>query len=97
MAKEPERQCVGCGRRGPQRGFLRLSAVEDGSSARVVSGGSSEHKGRSAYLCRRKACLDRAVGRKAFGRAFRKRVVVDRDEIAALMGRDTDLGPLNGG
>jgi uncharacterized protein len=82
---EPERQCIGCGRRGPQSGFLRL-AIECGSApARVVVAGSGSHSGRSAYLCRRVACLDRALHRKAFQRAFRGSVVVVQNELAAAM------------
>jgi predicted RNA-binding protein YlxR (DUF448 family) len=78
----PERQCIGCGRRGPQDGFLRLTLDEDAVPARVVAAGTRERRGRGAYLCRRRACLDRALHRKAFQRAFRASVVVVEDEIA---------------
>lgn len=82
----PERQCIGCGRRGPQSGFLRLTLDTRAAAARVVAGGDTrERSGRGAYLCRRRACLDRAAHRKAFQRAFRASLVVDTDEIAALL------------
>lgn len=42
-------------------------------------------KGRGAYLCRRRVCLDRAVQKKAFQRAFRRAVVVDEDEIVTVL------------
>jgi len=52
---------------------------------RVVAAGMRERRGRGAYLCRRQACLDRALHRKAFQRAFRASVVVAEDEIAAML------------
>jgi predicted RNA-binding protein YlxR (DUF448 family) len=83
---EPERQCIGCGRRAPQSGFLRLTLDQRAAPARVtVAGDSRVRRGRGAYLCRRRACLDRALHRKAFQRAFRASLVVDADEIAALL------------
>jgi predicted RNA-binding protein YlxR (DUF448 family) len=38
-------------------------------------------QGRGAYLCRKQACLDRALQRRAFQRAFRATVVVDEEDI----------------
>lgn len=52
---------------------------------RVVVAKGKTLVGRSAYLCRRRACLDRALHRKAFQRAFRTSVVVDEKEIAAAL------------
>ena len=85
MAASPERQCIGCGKRGPQREFVRLCVEErDGSAAggamKVVTAGRGM-KGRGAYLCRKQACLDRALHRRAFQRAFRATVAVDEDHI----------------
>jgi predicted RNA-binding protein YlxR (DUF448 family) len=81
----PERQCIGCGRRGPQSGFLRLTLDQKEVPARVVVVGAKDRRGRGAYLCRRHACLDRAVQRKAFQRAFKKIVAVDADGISAVI------------
>lgn len=85
MVSEPERQCIGCGLRGPQSGFLRLALDADTTPARVVVGKKGERKGRGAYLCRRRSCLDRALQRRAFQRAFRTSVVVEGEEIAAAL------------
>ncbi len=41
--------------------------------------------GRGAYLCRRRACVDRALARKAFQKAFRIGLVIDRDELVAAL------------
>jgi predicted RNA-binding protein YlxR (DUF448 family) len=81
----PERQCIGCGRRGPQSEFVRLCVEERGGSpgsspAKVVTVGRGQ-KGRGAYLCRKQGCLDRALHRRAFQRAFRATVQVDEDQI----------------
>jgi len=63
---------------------MRLATVTDGGKTRavVVRG---PHSGRGAYLCRRSACVDRALLRKAFQRAFRIPLEVDRDELVAAL------------
>jgi predicted RNA-binding protein YlxR (DUF448 family) len=83
---EPERQCIGCGLRGPQSGFLRLALDQSAAPARVtVTRSTRERTGRGAYLCRRQACLDRALQRRAFQRAFRTVLQVDDGEIAVAL------------
>lgn len=85
MVRRPERQCIGCGRRGPQSEFLRLAVEMRGGEARVLPAGAGGHVGRGAYLCRRQACLDRALHRNAFQRAFRRAVVVAEEDIAVAL------------
>jgi uncharacterized protein len=84
VAASPERQCIGCGRRAPQAGLVRLHAQEreapEGDPVCVVVVGRGV-RGRGAYLCKSQACLDRALRRKAFQRAFRATVVVDEAGI----------------
>jgi predicted RNA-binding protein YlxR (DUF448 family) len=82
---DPERQCIGCGLRGPQSGFVRLTVVDEGGSKRVAVADGRRHSGRGAYLCRRQACMERAMMRKAFQRAFRTSVEVDRDCLGAAV------------
>jgi uncharacterized protein len=74
---EPIRSCVGCGRRGQQRQFLRFVA-KDG---KLVTGAGLP--GRGAYTCRRLSCFERAVSRRAFNRALRQRVEIEQN-VAAL-------------
>ena len=69
----PERTCVGCGRKAPQVELLRF-AVQDGA---LVPGRSLP--GRGAYTCRRLACFERALARRAFSRVLRSTVKVDPD------------------
>ena len=66
---EPIRTCVGCGERLPQR-LLQRFHLHDGELQ------AGPGPGRGAYTCRRRACLERAVARRAFGRTLRARVVV---------------------
>ena len=67
----PERTCAGCGRKAPQRELVRF-AVRDGL---LISGRTEP--GRGAYTCRRLACFERAVSRRAFNRVLRQNVTVD--------------------
>jgi predicted RNA-binding protein YlxR (DUF448 family) len=80
----PIRTCVGCRVRRGQHSMVRLMRRDDG---RVVAANiTRETHGRTAYLCPRRACLDQAVKRRAFARAFstgRRRVsVIDVDSNA---------------
>jgi len=74
---EPIRSCIGCGRKAPQGELLRFAAVD----GQLVPGGGMP--GRGAYTCRRLACFERAVSRRAFNRTLRKTVRIDQ-ELASL-------------
>jgi len=67
---------------------VRLTLDRSTEPARVAVAKGKERSGRSAYVCRRRSCLDRAVLRKAFQRAFRASLVVDEDEIAAALAQE---------
>lgn len=68
----PTRSCVGCGRKALQSELHRFAA-KDGRLVHAVGGAA----GRSAYTCRRLACFERAVARRAFSRTLRRTVEVD--------------------
>jgi predicted RNA-binding protein YlxR (DUF448 family) len=70
---EPTRSCIGCGRKAAQSELLRFVA-RDGL---VVSG--TTLPGRGAYTCRRLACYERALARRAFNRALRQTVRVGQE------------------
>ncbi|MBA2475773.1 MAG: YlxR family protein [Actinobacteria bacterium] len=70
-SEPPVRTCTGCGRKAPQEELLRF--VADGSELRS----SPRGPGRGAYTCRRLACFERAVARRAFARTLRRAVHVD--------------------
>ncbi|HLB17957.1 MAG TPA: YlxR family protein [Gaiellaceae bacterium] len=73
----PIRSCVGCGRKAPQGELLRFAAA-DGQLVRGTA-----IPGRGAYTCRRLACFERAVSRRAFNRTLRKTVQIDQ-KLASL-------------
>ncbi len=60
------RTCVGCGAKRPQEGLIRLVAPK----GRLELDGAKRAPGRGAYVCG-EACIAKAIGRRAFGRAFR--------------------------
>jgi uncharacterized protein len=66
----PIRTCAGCGRKAPQAELVRFRA----DAGTLVPG---RGPGRSAYTCRRLACFERAVARRAFNRTLRQAVRVD--------------------
>lgn len=69
---EPTRTCVGCGRKGPQRTFVRFVAPE----GVLERDAEPRRPGRGAYTCPRPACFERAAARRAFARTLRRRVAV---------------------
>ena len=81
----PERTCVGCGRKASQAELVRFAARE---GALVPGRGEP---GRGAYTCRRLACFERAVSRRAFNRVLRLNVTVD-PALSALCTQPLELG-----
>jgi predicted RNA-binding protein YlxR (DUF448 family) len=67
----PVRTCAGCGRKAPQVKLLRFVAREG------VLSHSPKGPGRGVYTCRRLACFERALERRAFNRTLRQTVQVD--------------------
>ena len=68
---EPVRTCAGCGRKAPKRELVRFV----GGAGELTPG--EREPGRGAYTCRRLACFERAVSRRAFARTLRRTVRVD--------------------
>jgi predicted RNA-binding protein YlxR (DUF448 family) len=76
-ARVPVRTCAGCGRRAPQAELRRFVACEGALTA------SPKGPARGVYTCRRLACFERAVARRAFNRTLKQTVRVD-PELARL-------------
>ncbi|MGH9079081.1 MAG: YlxR family protein [Acidimicrobiales bacterium] len=78
------RTCVGCRRTRQMDELLRVARDAEG---RLTAG--RDAPGRGAWLCRdSSACVDRAIHRRAFDRAFRVRLEdgqVDRERLAAAV------------
>ncbi len=64
------RTCVGCGRKAPQDDLLRFVA-RDGMLTPSPHGA-----GRGVYTCKRLACFERAMARRAFNRTLKATVRV---------------------
>jgi hypothetical protein len=87
--REPERTCVGCRERAPQRSLLRIVRAPEGA-VRVDAAGTA--LGRGAYVHRDAGCVRGALARGALARALRTGL---EPEEAARLGRDIE-GELQG-
>ncbi|QDQ14014.1 YlxR family protein [Streptomyces spectabilis] len=73
----PERTCVGCRERAAKSELLRIVATE----GVCVPDPSGTLPGRGAYVHPALVCLDLAVRRRAFPRAFRLQGPLDTAEL----------------
>ncbi|HVX06423.1 YlxR family protein [Humibacter sp.] len=64
---EAVRTCVGCRSRAPRSSLLRVVA----RNSQLVADESARMPGRGAWLHPTSECLDKAIRRRAFGRALR--------------------------
>ena len=78
----PIRTCVGCRERQPQATLLRVRRLGHGALVPAARRGQAA-RGRSAYLCPDRRCLDRAIKRGGLRRAFARegRVSVGASEL----------------
>ncbi|WP_345650700.1 YlxR family protein [Streptomyces tremellae] len=88
----PERTCVGCRERAAKDDLLRIVAVQ----GHCVPDLRGTLPGRGAYVHPVSECLDLAVRRRAFPRAFRVRGPLDtarlRGTVEAVGGTDGTSG-----
>jgi predicted RNA-binding protein YlxR (DUF448 family) len=74
---EPVRTCIGCGEKAGQRQLVRLRI--EGECVAIDRDGKG---GRGAWLHASASCLEKAVRRRAFARAFRgKAASIDVDGL----------------
>ncbi len=75
MAKKiPQRQCLGCRQMKPKNELVRIIRTPLDEIRLDVTG---KMNGRGAYICREKACFDKAVKSKAVDRALKMDVPED--------------------
>ena len=74
---EAVRTCIGCRSRAPRSSLLRVVARD----SVVVVDESATMPGRGAWLHPTTECMQKALTRKAFGRALRAPGVLDTVEI----------------
>ncbi len=75
----PVRTCVGCRQRGNRSDLIRIANFQGNLSV------DSDKKmpGRGSWLHKKTKCLETAVERKAFGRAFRGKA--DLEQVTDLV------------
>ena len=87
--KIPMRTCIGCQQIRPKKEMFRIVLTPEGELQMVRSGRAN---GRGAYLCDDLACLEKAVKKKSFSRAFHAQVSPQSiDRLMAEAG-GTDAG-----
>ena len=77
----PVRICVGCGERAAKSELLRVVGRGD----EVLPDPRAWSPGRGAYVHPREDCLERALRRKAFGRALRMTGPVDTGPVGRYL------------
>jgi hypothetical protein len=91
----PVRTCVGCRERAAKAELLRLvvdlAARTGDEPVRVVPDPAGRRPGRGAHVHPRPECLDLAVRRRAFARAFRLAGPFDVGEVRRVVGQQ--VGP----
>ena len=65
--KEVLRACMGCGERKPKQELIRIVRTPDGN---FVIDETGKTPGRGAYLCKNKACLEKAKKTRKVERSF---------------------------
>lgn len=82
--KVPMRTCIGCGISKPKKELIRIVLTGDGE---ILADRTGRANGRGAYLCDDPACLQKAIKRKAFSRAFRENVPIEAaQQLEAQLG-----------
>ncbi|MER5867776.1 YlxR family protein [Kitasatospora sp. NPDC002040] len=77
----PERTCVGCRKRAAKHQLLRVVAIE----GVCVPDPRGALPGRGAHLHPDPTCLDLAVRRRAFPRAFRLQGMLDTADLSEFV------------
>ncbi|MDR1634238.1 MAG: YlxR family protein [Bifidobacteriaceae bacterium] len=84
MASNPMRTCVGCRGRDSGSNLIRLVLDASTSPALIVVDRRGGLPGRGAWLHPKRQCVDRAIGRKVWARAFRHSGGVDAGALQGL-------------
>ena len=77
--KVPERTCIGCKLKRDKKDLVRIVRSPDGTVAADETG---RMNGRGAYICNDMGCLDKALMKKSFDRAFKS--AVSAEDISKL-------------
>lgn len=75
----PQRMCVGCQEMKPKRELIRVVRTPE---EEIVLDPTGKKSGRGAYICPQQECLEKALKRKALGKALN--TVIPPEIIEAL-------------
>lgn len=78
----PVRTCIGCRKKNEASQMLRFVRHNDGE---IVYDKLKSEKGRGANICNQRRCLDFAVERKAFARAFKQEILFDKKSLESAV------------
>ena len=67
LKKIPLRMCLGCNEMKPKNELIRVVKDPEGNISLDFTG---KKNGRGAYICRSKACLEKAIKSKRIERSF---------------------------
>jgi len=75
IRNQPERSCIACSAKNKSEALLR---VRFNREQLTLGSGRDGRKliGRSAYVCPRAACVEKAIAKRAFARSFRTNAYV---------------------
>ena len=72
MAKKiPMRMCVSCREMQPKKELVRVVRTPEGA---VILDATGRANGRGAYLCKKSACLEKAIKSRALERALENKI-----------------------
>ncbi|MBO1719204.1 YlxR family protein [Extibacter sp. GGCC_0201] len=86
--KVPMRKCVGCQEMKGKKEMIRVIRTEDGEFLLDATG---KKNGRGAYVCKARACLEKAVKNKGLERSFKQSI--PREVYEKLEKEMESLGP----
>lgn len=75
----PMRKCIGCMKSKPQNEMIRFTCKDD----RIYLDKAGRSEGRGVYLCKDKACIEKARKSRAFNRSYKK--ALDREQVEHLL------------
>ena len=82
----PERQCVACRSMKPRNELVRLVRLPNETIALDLL---TKLHGRGAYVCRLKACTERAAKARSFNKALRRNVPDELLQDVIALGQET--------
>jgi len=77
IKKVPMRRCIACMQSKPQKELIRITYAD----GELKLDEKVKAEGRGCYLCRNKECIDKAIKKNAFARAYKTSIAKSTVEI----------------